>query len=115
MTMLSQRDIVLLSFPFSDLKSSKVRPAIVMSNDGYNRSSEDFIAVPITSNLKFRDYAVLITNEDLESGRLIVDSKAKVDRVFSVSQRLVRMKIGRMKVETYNRLTAILFKLLKSQ
>ncbi|MDG7043262.1 MAG: type II toxin-antitoxin system PemK/MazF family toxin, partial [Nitrososphaerota archaeon] len=48
MTMLSQRDIVLLSFPFSDLKSSKVRPAIVMSNDGYNRSSEDFIAVPIT-------------------------------------------------------------------
>ncbi|MDG7035834.1 MAG: type II toxin-antitoxin system PemK/MazF family toxin [Nitrososphaerota archaeon] len=113
--MLSQRDIVLLSFPFSDLKSSKVRPAIVMSNDGYNRSSEDFIAVPITSNLKFRDYAVLITNKDLESGRLIVDSKAKVDRVFSVSQRLVRMKIGRMKVETYNRLTAILFKLLKSQ
>ncbi|MDG7047163.1 MAG: type II toxin-antitoxin system PemK/MazF family toxin, partial [Nitrososphaerota archaeon] len=62
MTMLSQRDIVLLSFPFFDLKGSRVRPAIVMSNDGYNRSSEDFIAVPITSNLKFRDYAVLITN-----------------------------------------------------
>lgn len=110
--MISQRDIVLLSFPFSDLQSSKVRPAIVLSNDRYNRSSDDFVAVPVTSNLKLSDHAVLITNSELESGNLIVDSKVKVDRVFSVSQQLVRMKIGRVKRGIHGEIVKLLFELL---
>lgn len=92
---------MLISFPFSDLQGSKLRPAVVLSKDSYNRSSEDFIAVPLTSNLKVKEYTLLITNKELESGKLIVKSKVKVDRVFSVSQSLVRMKIGRLKAETY--------------
>ncbi len=111
--MISQRDVVLLSFPFSDLRSSKVRPAIVLSNDRYNQRSEDFVAVPLTSNLKVRDYAILITNDEMESGNLIVRSKVKVDRVFSVSQRLVRMKIGRVKSEAHEKITSALFELLR--
>ena len=106
--MILQRDIVLISFPFSDLQGSKLRPAVVLSNDTYNRSSEDFVAVPLTSNLKVKDYALLITNKELESGSLIVKSKAKVDRVFSVSQSLVRVKVGRLKAETYARMIGIL-------
>jgi len=112
---ISQRDVVLLSFPFSNLQTSKVRPAIVLSNNGYNRRSEDFIAVPLTSNLKLRDYAISVTNRELERGKLIVDSKAKVDRVFSVSQRLVRMKIGRVKTEVHERITEILSNLIGLQ
>lgn len=111
--MISQRDVVLLSFPFSDLLTSKVRPAIVLSNNRYNRHSEDFVAIPLTSNLKFRGYAVLITNQELESGRLIVDSKAKVDRVFSVSQKLVRMKIGRANREVHARIKTMVYELLE--
>jgi len=111
---ISQRDIVLLSFPFSDLQSSKIRPAIVLSNDKYNKSSEDFVAVPLTSNLKIRDYAILLTSKELESGKLIVNSKVKVDRIFSVSQKLVRMKIGRVKAEIYGKITNLLFELIRS-
>jgi len=110
---ISQRDVVLLSFPFLDLKGSKVRPAIVLSNDSYNRHSEDFVAAPLTSNLKLRDYAIPITNDQLERGRLIVDSKVKVDRVFSVSQQLVRMKIGRAKAEVHDEIVNMLFELLR--
>ena len=106
--MISQRDVVLVSFPFSDLKTSKVRPAVVLSRDSYNRSSEDFVAVPLTSNLKVRGCTALITNKELESGRLVVNSKAKVDRIFSVSQSLVRMTVGRVKVETHQKLVRIL-------
>jgi mRNA interferase MazF len=110
--MISQRDVV-LSFLFSDLRGSKVRPAIVLSNDRYNRRSEDFVAAPLTSNLKLRDNAILITNDQLETGRLIVDSKVKVDRVFSVSQQLVRMKIGRAKPEIHEKIIGTLFGLLR--
>jgi mRNA interferase MazF len=108
-----QRDIVLIRFPFSELQSSKVRPAIVLSNDKYNHRSEDFVAVPLTSNLRLKDYAILITSNELESGKLVVDSKVKVDRVFSVSQRLVRMKIGRIRADVHEKITRMLFELLR--
>jgi mRNA interferase MazF len=107
-----QREVVLISFPFSDLRTSKVRPAVALSRDSYNRRSEDFIAVPLTSNLRLRDFALLITNGDLESGRLVVDSKAKVDRVFSVSQSLDRMKVGRVTAETHQKMVKMLVGLL---
>lgn len=111
--MILQRDIVLLSFPFSDLKSSKVRPALVLSNDRYNRKFEDFIAIPLTTNLKSREYSILITNKNLESGRLIVDSNAKIDRIFSVSKKLVKVNIGKINKETHNRIRTILEELIK--
>ena len=83
-----------------------------MSNDRHNNSSEDFVAVPLTSNLKIRDYAILITTKELESGEPIVNNKVKVDRVFSVNQRLVRMKIGRVKAQIHKRITSMLFELV---
>ena len=43
---------VLLTFPFSDRQSSKVRPLVVLSSDRYNRRSEDFVGVPLPFNLK---------------------------------------------------------------
>jgi len=94
--MIQQRDLVLLSFPFSNLKSSKVRPAVVISNDFYNKKSVDIIVVPATTNLNLKEYAILLANENLESGRLIKDSKIKVDRIMSIDKKLVRMKIGRV-------------------
>ena len=110
--MISQREIVLLSFPFSNLRTSKVRPAIVISNNEYNKNSDDIIAVPLTSNLKIRDYAFLITNRDLERGRLIVDSNVKVDRIFSVDKKLVRLTIGRVSRNVHKRIKEIISELL---
>ena len=87
----------MLSFPFSDLASSKVRPVMVVSNDNYNKRSEDMIVVPMTTNLRMSEYALLVTNKDLESGKLIKDSKVKTDRIFSISQKVIKMKIGKIK------------------
>ena len=112
MEQLSQRDLVLLSFPFSDLKAIKVRPVIVLSNDDYNSRFRDFIAVPLTSNLKLRDYTIRLTQKDLEQGRLITESKVKVDRIFSVSNDLVKMKIGRVKKQAHVDITKMLLDLI---
>ena len=34
-------DVVLLSFPFTDLSATKVRPAVVISPDTYNQTSQE--------------------------------------------------------------------------
>ncbi len=110
--MTSQRDLVLVSFPFSDLKGSKVRPVIVISNDEYNKKSDDVVVVPMTTNLKIQQHEFLISNKDLESGKLIKDSKVKTDRVLSINKKLVRMKIGKVRKEVHDKIKEILFKLL---
>jgi mRNA interferase MazF len=53
---LSQRDIILIPFPFSDLAGTKVRPALVISNNGYNKNSLDAVVVALTSNLSLSLY-----------------------------------------------------------
>lgn len=42
----SKRDIILVRYPFSDLSSAKVRPAIVV-NDSH--PSRDLLITPLTS------------------------------------------------------------------
>ena len=44
-------DVVLISFPFTDLTSVKVRPALVISNDSYNEVQDDIVLLLITSNV----------------------------------------------------------------
>jgi mRNA interferase MazF len=65
-----QRDVVILPVPFSDQTAQKARPAIVVSNDKINATSEDIILVPLTSVLKDTPYSLLITDNDLSDGRL---------------------------------------------
>ena len=108
-----QRDIVLLNFPFSNLKQSKVRPAIILSNNKHNKKSDDVVAVPLTSNLKQTDYDMLISNNNLEKGNLIVNSRVKVDRIFSVDKKLVKMDIGKIDKQTFSKIKTILFGLVR--
>jgi mRNA interferase MazF len=42
-------DIVLVSFPFTDLSSSKRRPALVVSPDSFNEAMQDLVLAAITS------------------------------------------------------------------
>ncbi len=108
-----QRDIVLLNFPFSNLKQSKVRPAVILSNDKHNKKSDDIVVVPLTSNLQQTDYDMLITNKHLEKGNLIVDSRIKIDRIFSVDKKLVKMNIGKINKQTFSKIKTVLSGLVR--
>jgi len=90
----SQKEIVLLPFPFSDLKGTRVRPALVISNNELNQKSDDCIMVPLTTVIKEEPYSVLINKEDLSSGKLLKSSRIRIDKIFSVKKDLVIMKIG---------------------
>jgi len=108
----NQKDLVLISYPFSDLETKKVRPALILSNDIFNKKSDDCIAVPLTSIIKQEPYSVLIDKGDLESGRLLKISRIRVDKIFSIEKDLIEMKIGKIHQEIFNKVKQEFFKLI---
>ncbi len=51
MTVYNKGDVVLVPFDFTDGSGTKMRPAVVVSDDSYNRGSPDVLLASITSNL----------------------------------------------------------------
>lgn len=78
-------DIVVLSFPFSDLSGAKRRPAFVLAD----LEGTDSILCQITSNARTDKYAVPLTKEDFASGSLAVDSVIRPNRVFTADNSLI--------------------------
>ena len=109
---LKQKDIVLLPVPFSDQSSRKVRPAIVISNDSINSTSEDLILVPLTSVLKDVPYSILLNQKDLVEGKLITLSRIRVDKIFTAHKSLIKLKIGIIKNDILNSIKVKLSKII---
>lgn len=86
-------DVVVLPFPFSDLSSSKKRPALVMAK----LPGDDLILCQITSKLKVGPYSISLNDSDFKTGSLNVDSLIKISRIFTADKAIVLYKIGTLK------------------
>ena len=100
-SIIEQRDIVLIPFPFTDLSATKKRPALVISYTDFNRKNQDILVCQITHNLKQRTHSVFINNGNLESGNLAVESLIKTNKIFTIDKGLVIKKIGKVDTKTY--------------
>ncbi len=110
--LVSQKDIVLVPYPFSNLRQSKYRPVIVMSNDTYNRKFKDFIAVPLTTNPNIRDHTVPVSSKEMTTGSLTTSSVAKVDKIFNLEQDLVVKTYGQLSQDVFDKIRTELIKLI---
>ena len=88
MTNCSRNDVVLLPIPFSDLTSTKVRPAIVV---GHGSVKGDLLVVPVTSRLAQADFPL---KQWKECG-LPVPSAVK-GQLATIESRLIRKITGRL-------------------
>lgn len=96
MTIYKQGEILLVPFPFTDLSSTKQRPALVISADWFNASHQDAICVAITSHdphLVSRD-ELSLPSTDLPVAGLPRPSKIKAGKVFTIHESLVVRKMG---------------------
>jgi mRNA interferase MazF len=91
-------DVVVLSYPFSDLSAAKVRPALVISSDSYNQNSQDAVFILITSNISRRgpfDVVVTKTHPEFSLSGLRFDSAIRIDKITTLNKRVVVATIGR--------------------
>ena len=94
-----QGDILIVPFPFSDLKGLRQRPVLVISHDEYNEDCEDIITCGITSNLKDTRCSVLFNEDNLLEGKIPLKSRIKVDKLFTLEKSIVKKKIARLDSE----------------
>ena len=88
--MYSQRDIILMPFPYSDLTGFKKRPALIVSNQNLNRSG-DRICCLITS--KDAKDGLKILQSSFESGILPFTSWIKPHRLFTINEKIIIRKL----------------------
>ncbi|MDI3544550.1 MAG: mRNA interferase MazF [Candidatus Woesearchaeota archaeon] len=111
--MITQKDLVLLPFPFSDQTGRKVRPAIVISNDEFNNNSEDVLVVAVTSNISKGKYTIPLTNKDLEEGKLNVPCCIKVENILKIEKSMIIKKIGKIKGYKLEFIRKIIFDIIR--
>ena len=83
-----------------------------MSNDGYNRKTDDIVVVAMTSNLQPSDYGFVITSNDLEIGSLRRPSRVRVDKIYTLAQSIAVKKFGRVNEITFDRICDLLAELI---
>ena len=95
-TTYSRGDIVLVSFPFTDLTSRKRRPALVISPDSFNQLNQDLVLAAISSQVYAPPYSVPLGPNDCENGSLPKVSVVKLTKVFTMSCALVVKTLCRL-------------------
>ncbi len=83
-------DIVVLPFPFSDLSSSKRRPALVLAD----LQGDDIILCQITSKNTRDNSAISLENSDLTSGSLATSSNIRPNRLFTADKGIIAYTLG---------------------
>ena len=94
METLVRGDVVVLLFPFSDLSSSRKRPAVVVAN----LTGDDLILAQITTaSVRSDEYAVSLETKDFQTGRLDVSSLIRPNKLFTADVSIISSKIGTLK------------------
>ena len=89
-------EIVFLKFPYTNYKKSKVRPAVILSESGFN----DFIVAYITTeidNYAFSEYSVDLKKEDLDSNDLKYHSLIRIDKIIVADETMFSQVVGKLK------------------
>lgn len=109
MERLVKGDVVVLPFPYSDLSSSKKRPALIIAI----LEGDDIILCQITSRKRYDKYAVELKDSDFKQGKLYVDSYIKPNRIFTADKSIILYKIGLVKEKKIDEVTESIIKTLK--
>lgn len=96
--MYSQRDIIFIPFPYSDLSDAKKRPALIVSNKTHNNINDDVICCAITKSPRNFPNSVEIEQSDLEKGTLYFKSRVKPSKIFTISKDKIIQVFGKLNI-----------------
>lgn len=92
--------VVLVTFPFSNLKGLKVRPALVLATVEFS----NLILCQITSKPYTSKIAICIKSKDFSNGGLPVTSYVRPDKLFTADITLIKGIAGELSPGVNNKI-----------
>jgi len=100
-------EVVVVTFPFSDLSAMKKRPALVVAT----LQGDDVILCQITSEERFDNYSLVLKEEDFKTGSLKQTSIIRPNRIFTADKSIISYKVGVLKEKKLKEVENILVKM----
>lgn len=105
---ISVSDIVFVTFPFSDLSQTKLRPALVLAN----AQRSDWMLCQITSQSYYDTQAIAINEVDFQTGFLSKVSYVRPHKIFTTHDQLVKKKVASLTPAKHHEIIARIQKIL---
>ncbi|MFH1751831.1 MAG: type II toxin-antitoxin system PemK/MazF family toxin [archaeon] len=93
--LLEQGEVILVRFQFTDPQDYKIRPAIVVSNNSFNRKFHPFVC-PITSKSHSENFQI---NDKLIEGSFGRESFVRTNVIATIHPELILKTIGKAEKE----------------
>lgn len=97
-----QGDIVIVPFPFTNLKTAKVRPAVVVSNEHINKKTEDVILAAMTTTIRNDEFSFELHNSFLSYP--LRKSEVRCNKLFTCEKRIIHKVISKMNDDSLSQL-----------
>jgi mRNA interferase MazF len=96
--LMTKGKIVLVPFPFDDLLSTKVRPALCLTEPIgiHNHIVLAFISSQISTNALETDVIIEPNHADFSATGLRISSILKLNRLMTVSKTLIKRELGQL-------------------
>jgi len=98
LTKMKVGSVVLVAFPFSNLKGQKIRPALVLAAVEF----DNLILCQITSKPYTSKVAIPINPKDFTKGSLPIVSFVRPDKLFTADVSIIKNSVGQLSPRTKN-------------
>ena len=103
-------DVVILEFPYSNLREVKRRPVLILKVP----KGDDIIVAQITGESYEGDLEIPLDKHDFKQGGLKRKSYLRIDKIASIEKYLIKYQAGSLKKEKFNELVDKICCFLKS-
>lgn len=90
---MAKGDIILITFPFTDLSGSKLRPAVILAD-----TNDDVTVTFVTTQLKWREPTDVFLNPTINNG-LKLPSLIRTSKIATLDKTLIKGRIGKLTVD----------------
>ncbi|MEP6700189.1 MAG: type II toxin-antitoxin system PemK/MazF family toxin, partial [Bacteroidota bacterium] len=80
--------MVWVKFPFSDSSTTKLRPALIISNNFINHTC-DYLLMQITSRLRQDNLSQILNESDYAGSPLLKQSELRLHKIFILNESLI--------------------------
>lgn len=102
-------DVIVLPFPFTDLSTTKKRPALIIAD----LNGDDYIMLQITSKNINDAYSIPLLNADFISGSLNQSSNIRPNKIFTLDEKLVLYKVGHISTAKFGECVSKIHSIIK--